>query len=660
MIEWSRKKKIITLVTFMFFLAIILKILDTDLRYNLSVTDYYKYNRVKHSEIKSFLKGKDLSIGISANPPLAFYGKGNGDNIGMVPDFLSLMAIELKTEIGTFTSGEQEILNALDRGEVDAVILPKTQELEEVYNLSLPIYEVRGKIMVPVNSETKQFIDLKSKMLASMKRNHIRDYSIGNEYFFDSINIIDVDNIYQGFALMDKEFVSGFISDDLEAAYFSKVIGEGDKYRFLDYSFYEKEMCFVVPKKEKELLRILNKGILNMEKEDLISQSQEKWVGSYNNRRISLKQIDLAYKIILTIGIIIGGFSIWNYIMAKKVNSRTKELYESKEELNNIINTLQSGILVIKACGEIIECNEAIAKMLNMNKNDILGNQVDNILWLKPMLKKENNKRILNIDNSYYFIAVHNFGYGKKLMVIDDYTEKYLMENRARQESKMIAIGQLSAGLAHEIRNPLGIIKSYNYVLKKYCNDNISNHAVDVINQSSERINNFVTNLLRFSRLSKNTGTEINIIQLVETITELEEKKLKEKGIIMEANIGGNRKKKLLLNEDILKMILLNLIDNSIESFEVDYDKARIWLQINIGVKDLEISVKDNGAGIDEDKIEHIFNPFFSTKETGTGLGLYLISTEIANEDGAIRVESKRGEGTTFYVNLPLKENLDV
>ncbi len=240
--------------------------------------------------------------------------------------------------------------------------------------------------------------------------------------------------------------------------------------------------------------------------------------------------------------------------------------------------------------------------------------------------------------------------------MIEDYTEKHMTERRARQESKMIAVGQLSAGLAHEIRNPLGLIKSYVYVLEKYCLNDISKHAIFVINDSVDRINNLIENLLRFSKLS-NDETKLTDIQgLIELILTLEGKNLEEHDIRVVANVSGKNMRSVVINEDVLKMIMLNLINNSIDSFAgiSDRDKG-IHVDVEMDNTKLRVKISDNGCGIEKDKLENIFNPFYSTKDSGTGLGLYIISTEITNNDGNIVVNSEYGKGTEFTITLPIK-----
>ncbi len=329
---------------------------------------------------------------------------------------------------------------------------------------------------------------------------------------------------------------------------------------------------------------------------------------------------------------------------------------ESKEELRLIIDTMQSGIMVAENDSIIVECNEAMEKLAGKGKGRLIGENYNQIESLKPLVDEANMNQVFNYCNAYYYITSQRFASNKKMIIVEDYTEKYVHEKTARQEAKMIAVGQLSAGLAHEIRNPLGLIKSYSYIIEKYCDDETGGHALSVINDSVGRINNLIENLLRFSKLSNDESMLVDIENLVNVILELEGKHLQSNGILVISKVTGSRIRPIMMNEDMLKVILLNLINNSIDAFiGVEREVKTIEMTLIVEAESLEIRFKDNGCGIANERLEKIFDPFYSTKETGTGLGLYIISTEISKNDGSISAESVWGQGTEFHIILPIK-----
>lgn len=649
------KKRILILILLFVLGAITVIKIDTYLRYNLSITEYYNYNKPFTEKEGELIREKPLIVGVYNDPPLSYTNQYNNYNTGIVIDYLSQLAIETRSNMLLKVVSEESVPESLNNNEVDIIIADSSKKNSEDSLTSQPLCIVKSRILVKNNSGMKSIGDLKGKTVVALAKDN-KDGRISNFLKSFDIKTMEVDNIYQCFALLDKNDVSGFAGDDMESTHFLNATNRSTKFRFLDPIIYEREISLAVKKENLELLRIVNKGILELKKKNLIAQTQYKWLGDFDNDIIDLKTIELTYRILIGAILIIGFFSSWNYIITQRVNTKTRELSESKEELRLIIDTMQSGIMVIEDQSTIIECNNSITEIINTSRENIIGSDYNNIVGLEEFVKDENINKVLNIGNEYYYITQQKITSNKRMVIIEDYTQKHLDEKKARQESKMVAVGQLSAGLAHEIRNPLGLIKSYTYIIEKHKLNDICNHALAVINDSVNRINNLIENLLRFSKLSNDEIKLVNIEKLLNLIIDLEKRNLDEKGINITLNILGESNKEVLINEDVLRMVLLNLINNSVDSFKgQERNEKNISLSLKVEEENLKIKITDNGSGIDNLKLESIFDPFYSTKEKGTGLGLYILSTEITNNNGKILVESREGEGTTFTVELPIK-----
>lgn len=651
-----KKIRIAFLIIVSIFIAIGIRNLDLKLRYNMTWTDYYSYDVGMSNKEKDLLKEKSLLVGVYNDPPLSFTNEYNNDNAGVMVDYLSQLAIEISNNIHLKAASKQALLEGLASGDVDVIAIEKNQTLQQKLLYSQPLCIVKGKIAVRSDSSIESISDLEGQTLVALEQD-VEDGRI-HKYFDGKVNvtIMVVDNMYQCFALVRNDIAVGFVGDDMEVAHYINVTNRGNSYKYLEPELYSKEICLAVNEDEELLLTILNKGILELKKKNLIVQTQKKWLGDFDSHGIDFRQLELGYKIVFSISMIIAGFSSWNYIITQRVNTKTRELSESKAELRLIIDTLQRGIMVIEDDSIIVECNDAITNLLEEDRESLIGRDYHDIERLIPFLSKENMDKVFNLGHAYYYVTGQLYGKNKRLIMIEDYTDKHITERRMRQESKMVAVGQLSAGLAHEIRNPLGLIKSYVYVLEKYCTNEISKHAILVINDSVKRVNNLIENLLRFSKLSNDESKVVAIDNLVDLILSLEDKNLKNNDIKVTRHISGTHLRPVVVNEDVVKMILLNLINNSIDSFTgVDRLQKKIHLEVQIKESDLVITMVDNGCGIEKDKLENIFNPFYSTKDSGTGLGLYIINTEIANNDGRITVNSEFGEGTEFNIVLPIK-----
>ena len=219
------------------------------------------------------------------------------------------------------------------------------------------------------------------------------------------------------------------------------------------------------------------------------------------------------------------------------------------------------------------------------------------------------------------------------------------------QNSKMIAVGQLAAGVAHEIRNPLGVIRNYVYLLKSGVADEETQlAAVENMEAAVEKSSRIIKDLLNFSRGTGNEKETILLKNRILSILSFHKGRFKKENVSVNVNCDPDLKITVLA--DSLEMVLVNLISNAADAIE---GKGLINVICTWTGRDVIIKVKDNGAGIPEDILKDIFNPFFTTKlhQGGSGLGLYIVYNEVQKMGGTITAESTEGEGTTFTVTIP-------
>ncbi len=660
-----KTKKVLILIIILIIGSIAINKADKKLKYGIGVVEYYKYNSPLTEKENNLIREKDFLAGIYNYPPLAYTNEFNNYNTGILVDYLSQLAIQLGSNIHMKPGANDYLEKAHMKGEIDIIVSESIygeEKRSDIY-FTQPLCVVKTKILVKKDSNIETINDLNNKTLVALQKENVNnriDEFFKNTYSIkgvSDIEIMKVDNIYQCFALLDTGVVSGFVGGDMEAAHFINVTNKSANYKFLKPVLYEKEISLAVKDDNDDLLNILNKGILQLKKKNLIVQTQYKWLGNFDTDNIDLKKIETTYKILIAAIFNIGGFTSWNYVITQRVNTRTRELFESREELRLIINTMKNAIMVTGNDSVILACNNSISELIGIPKESLIGFNYKDIKELSPFVDKDNMDKVLNIGSSYYYVTLQKVAINKTMIVIEDYTEKYLKEKRERQESKMIAVGQLSAGLAHEIRNPLGLIKTYTYFIEKHKINEAYNHAISVINDSANRINNLVENLLRFSKLSNDEVQIVNIKEFISLIIDAEKDNAEQKGIKITWAYNDLLPEQISINNEVLRMVLINLINNGIDSFKgLEMADKNINISTKIEEGCLHIEIKDNGCGIEKSEVDKIFDPFYSTKESGTGLGLYILSTEIANNGGSISVESNIGEGTIFYIVLPVKE----
>ncbi|MCG4582942.1 ATP-binding protein [Anaerosalibacter bizertensis] len=316
-------------------------------------------------------------------------------------------------------------------------------------------------------------------------------------------------------------------------------------------------------------------------------------------------------------------------------NSVSEYIGKSKEEIVN----LGSGFLKESLFdGDCIGC---IIKKTFQDGNERkieIKNQDDKIYEINTFPLRDDKGEILKV-----------------LVSIKDVTENKINESNLLQTSKMVAVGQLAAGVAHEIRNPLGLIKNYTYILKKEINKlQIENGRIHKsiynIENSVQGASQIIANLLNFSRISNRENKEVDINEFAKNIIQLEKKTLEKQGISLIVDI--EEKTYCNINEEALKHILINLISNSIDAMPNGGNlKIKGYKE---GIK-VYISIEDTGIEISDKDLSNIYNPFYTTKlpNKGTGLGLYIVYNEIQKLGGNISVKSKLREGTKFSIILP-------
>lgn len=239
-------------------------------------------------------------------------------------------------------------------------------------------------------------------------------------------------------------------------------------------------------------------------------------------------------------------------------------------------------------------------------------------------------------------------------------------QNQLIQSEKLAAIGVLSSGIAHEIKNPLAIISLSIEEFESHSEqlDAQNKTYVQMIKRAAERANNVIIELLRFARVSDLTVETINFYNLIEGTFLLVKNNAKFKGVALEQTTSD---KNIEVSGDriLLEQVFFNLLMNAIDSTERGGQiTVTTRLRKEFSQEEVVIDVKDTGSGIPAEILPKIFEPFFTTKEQGkgTGLGLSTVYTLLKRHRGTIDVQSTVGEGTTFTVTLPLapKEQTEV
>ncbi|MBW1988855.1 MAG: two-component sensor histidine kinase [Deltaproteobacteria bacterium] len=234
--------------------------------------------------------------------------------------------------------------------------------------------------------------------------------------------------------------------------------------------------------------------------------------------------------------------------------------------------------------------------------------------------------------------------------------ERLKLEEQLSRAERLASLGEMAAGVSHEIRNPLGIIRSTAELLKKRSKDQdpAATRLLDVIIEESTRLNGIVTDFLNFARPSAPRTTSIRIQDVLGKTLSFLSPRLSEKGHKVRVNEHGPLPA-LEADENQLYQCFLNIFINAVQAMD---EPGTITVDLFRDGDVLEISVTDTGAGVDEAILNKVFDPFFTTKERGTGLGLCLVRNIVEAHSGRVWVENAPVGGARVRMRLPAEDTL--
>ncbi|HDG96702.1 MAG TPA: GHKL domain-containing protein [Desulfobacterales bacterium] len=228
--------------------------------------------------------------------------------------------------------------------------------------------------------------------------------------------------------------------------------------------------------------------------------------------------------------------------------------------------------------------------------------------------------------------------------------EQRALEAQLHQAERLAALGQMVAGVSHEIRNPLGIIRSTAELLGGLPNaDGTQKKLSAVIVEESSRLNNIVTEFLDFARPQTPNIRDCSLSEIIQKNLSFLQPELRKFQVQVSENLDG-KNYPLKADPEMLYRAFLNVFINATHSMS---DGGSIHIDAREDKENYVVTIRDNGCGISKEDLNRVFNPFFTTKERGTGLGLSIVKKIIEVHSGTISIKSQPGEGTTVTVTLP-------
>jgi PAS domain S-box-containing protein len=346
--------------------------------------------------------------------------------------------------------------------------------------------------------------------------------------------------------------------------------------------------------------------------------------------------------------------------------------------MNDIIN---EDVLVIAPNHQILDANDAILNKVGLTREEVIGRSCfeishrypapcsdencpcplkETLTRLQPFttthvhLDKNNRERHVSIS---CYPLTGPTGIMGAVEISKDITQDILMQKSLMQQEKLVSIGRLSAGVAHEINNPLTTVLTTAMLLQEDIDAGDPLYAeLETIVKETMRCRNIVTALLDFARQKSPEVKRCSINVIVAETVMLTRKQSAFKDIKLELFLD-QKVPPLLLDPHQITQALINLLINAIESTDPG---GHITVRTDYfpGTEKIGIQVQDSGAGIPQGLLDKVFEPFFTTKESGTGLGLAITHGIIVQHGGSIQVASEPNRGTTFAITLPVAKGV--
>lgn len=653
----------------------------------------------------------DQQVRIAFFPKTRIVERGPDGVSGFAVDVMEYIAEEMGWKLEWVQGTLPESLRWLEGGEVDLICpLGYTPERDEVMDFSEEVFLTTwGRVYMMKNSEITSLLHLEGKRIAYVK----------NSFFYpklkDLLSQFDIESEFieaPSYKLLFQKLASGEadagVADRLEA--YADLQNERISENAIVFYPFGLHMA-AAENDPRGLLEAIDWGLksLKADLDSLYYTSQKKWISQ--SRSSFLPE----WLIWLTGILLVGGLLVvlWSFSLRRQVRVRTREIVHLQSLLSNIIDSMPSILIGVNTEGRVIQWNAAAIQRSNIPADKALGQPIEELL---PDYKNElvNLKEIIRsrqasvehrksrklygktvIEDITIYPLISNSVSGAVLR-IDDVTQRVRMEEMMIQSEKMISVGGLAAGMAHEINNPLaGILQNANVIKNRLTTDLDSNRRaaarahtdfaaireyvrlreidslLEYIVDSGRRTSKIVKNMLEFARKGDLQHSSTDLAALVERTIDLasSDYNLKKKfdfGEIAFKKEFDSDLPRISCEASKIQQVILNLLANGAEAMsekksrlseEAEYQPT-FTIRLFANGETLQCEIEDNGTGIEENEKQHIFEPFFTSKEVGRGTGLGLsVSYFIITEEhrGSMELETQEGEGSRFIIRLPVE-----
>jgi two-component system sensor histidine kinase HydH len=379
--------------------------------------------------------------------------------------------------------------------------------------------------------------------------------------------------------------------------------------------------------------------------------------------------------IFMSLTLLLVGLGGWISLMAAQGYSMSQEALKRVQAFTGLlISRLPVGIIATDQEGKIRTFNSTAAAMTGRSVESVQSGEPDSVLPQKVsgfFSLNDNRDEIMDrdikltgTDNVHYSLHLSSLPvynqdstFMGRVLLMYDLSELKRLEKEIQRHDRLVALGKMAAGVAHEVRNPLSSIKGFATLLGSKFKDGSQEHeASDLLVHEAERLNRSITELLNYARPTTLKKEQINPGDLVASSLKLISSDARALGVQTSLQIDSDIPS-IIADRDKINQVLLNLYLNGLQSMEDSSRKKELKVSVHLADAErvIRIEVQDKGKGIPQESIDKVLDPYFTTKPEGTGLGLALAYKIIDEHNGSIMFKSVEGQGTTVSVTIPVQ-----
>ncbi|WP_134702745.1 transporter substrate-binding domain-containing protein [Ammoniphilus sp. YIM 78166] len=607
------------------------------------------------SETGATLEGNSLKVGYDPNlPPFSFTKEGIPD--GYSVELIRKMAQASGWLLNFIPLPADEFVSQLESGRVDVVIGMKYRgSYEPVLSFSDSIFTMSEALIVPkANDAIYDLTDLKGKVVAVQRGTATVD-------MLDNVRKVKLNAATtqpHALHLLMQDRAEAFIGNRWTAQTVLEHMGVADQYDIRISFIQPAEYSFAVKAGNKELLDQINEQIQQFKRSGEYATIYRKWFDPFDSQTLWWQRMAWLLGGGLLSALLAAFLSFfWNKRLKQEVDKRTNELSHSLAFQQEVLERIDNGI---------ISCDsEKRITLMNRRAHEILGVNEDRSGWQEIWEKLDHTKpgqgesgEVTWMQSSgsqyiYYYIAA--LPSGGWIISLQDRTEQLQLQEKLRVQEKLRALGQLVAGIAHELRNPLTSMKMFLDVLPKKVDDpRYREELLRHVPAEMNRVNNLVEDLLDYTRRKEPVKEWIEWEDLLYSIVRSFEIRFAQEHIQFELALEGSPR--VYGDRQRVRQVLINLIANAVDAV-TDAAEKRIRIETREDDKMCYLELTDTGKGMTKREMENLFQPFYTTKGNGVGLGLYISYNILLEHGGEITVESQEHAGTKMLLSFPKGEN---